>query len=328
MWRGRILGVSKTTMVPQRATWLATGNNIKLGGDLARRCYRIRMDAKTSRPFMRKDFTHSDLITWVSEHRAELVGALLTLARAWYVGGKPKYDHLPSLGTFSGWVKIIGGILEYAGVHGFLSNLEQLYEEADEDGSQWEAFLYAWYRLMGKEWVSLAAIIHAIDVANDAGSVAGSCEENGEHGLNETLPEALQIALKEKPKSFGIRLGKALEKRVDTCFGVENFHLEKKRDTHGKTNLWRVFAGSAGSDSLPTRSEKLQQYYSNIARKNKNEIDPNHSPHSPQSQEAQNASNGLGSGMETIPAYSEEAARSEKATQLPATVHEREVEDL
>ena len=42
MWRGRILGVSKTTLVPQRATWIATGNNIKLGGDLARRCYHIR----------------------------------------------------------------------------------------------------------------------------------------------------------------------------------------------------------------------------------------------------------------------------------------------
>jgi hypothetical protein len=83
MWRGRILGVSKMTLVPQRATWLATGNNIKLGGDLARRCYRIRLDAKVSRPFMRKNFTHSDLVTWVSEHRAELVGALLTLARAW-----------------------------------------------------------------------------------------------------------------------------------------------------------------------------------------------------------------------------------------------------
>ena len=66
MWRGRILGVSKTTLVPQRATWLATGNNIKLGGDLARRCYRIRLDAKVSRPFMRKGFTHSDLATWVA----------------------------------------------------------------------------------------------------------------------------------------------------------------------------------------------------------------------------------------------------------------------
>ncbi len=331
MWRGRILGVSKMTLVPQRATWLATGNNIKLGGDLARRCYRIRLDAKTSRPFLRKDFTHSDLVTWVSEHRAELVGALLTLARAWYAAGKPKYDHLPSLATFSGWVKIVGGTLEYAGIHGFLSNLEQLYEEADEDSTQWEAFLHAWYQLMGDEWVPLAAIMHAINTENDAGSVAGSGEENEESSVAQTLPEVLQIALKEKPKSFGIRLGRALDKRVDTCFGVENFRLEKKRDAHSKTSLWRVFAGSAGSDSPPTRSENSSNIAAILLKKNTYENGGNHSPHSPQNQsaqKAQKASSGLQSGVSANEAGSDDASQSKKVIQLPATRQEREDFDL
>ncbi len=52
-WRGRILGQSKMVKAPQRATWIATGNNIRLGGDLARRCYRIRLDPHVSRPWMR-----------------------------------------------------------------------------------------------------------------------------------------------------------------------------------------------------------------------------------------------------------------------------------
>ncbi|MBA2680226.1 MAG: hypothetical protein H0U76_17745, partial [Ktedonobacteraceae bacterium] len=327
MWRARILGVSKTTMVPQRATWLATGNNIKLGGDLARRCYRIRLDAKISRPYMRKGFTHSDLATWVTEHRTDLIAALLTLTRAWYAAGKPQYDHLPALGTFSGWVKTVGGIVEYAGVQGFLSNLEQLYDEADEDGIQWEAFFNAWHQIFGEEWLPLATIVHEIIVSNEAEDVAGSDEEKTETLFSETLPSALQMALKEKPRSFSIRLGKALDRLVDTCFGAENFRLEKKRDAHSKTNLWRIFAGSAGSDSPPTRVKNLEKEKTggieNIYRS-----DGNNSPHSPQTEIAQNSPNGLTRDVSTISPTLQTSIECEKPTALPATDQEREEFEL
>jgi hypothetical protein len=79
---GRVLGQSTMVKVPNRATWLATGNNIRLGGDLPRRCYRIRLDPHVSRPWMRSGFTHEDLTGWVAEQRASLIAALLTLARA------------------------------------------------------------------------------------------------------------------------------------------------------------------------------------------------------------------------------------------------------
>src|SRR5262249_48623515 len=57
VYEGRILGQSTMVKTANRATWIATGNNIKLGGDLARRCYRIRLDPHVSRPWMRNDFT-------------------------------------------------------------------------------------------------------------------------------------------------------------------------------------------------------------------------------------------------------------------------------
>lgn len=256
-WRGRILGVSKMTSVPQRATWIATGNNIRLGGDLGRRCYRIRLDARVSRPFLRKDFTHSDLAAWVMEHRTGLVSALLTLARAWYVAGKPQDESLPSLATFTGWVKIVGGILAHAGVQGFLSNLEQLYEEADEDGTQWETFLRTWYEHAGDAWVPLSQMVQAVQASNETGEFAGSCQENEGNLLVDALPEFLQTALKEKPRSFSIRLGRALEKRVDACFGQENFRLEKQRDTHHKTSEWRVLRGVRGVNPTATQGKNL-----------------------------------------------------------------------
>ena len=82
-WTDRVLGRSEMVTVSQRATWIATGNNISLRGDLPRRCYWIRLDAKDSRPWKREKFKHPDLTSWVEKTRGELVGAVLTIARGW-----------------------------------------------------------------------------------------------------------------------------------------------------------------------------------------------------------------------------------------------------
>jgi hypothetical protein len=76
----RILGLSQTINLPVRCTWIATGNNLQLGGDMPRRCYWVRMDAKCSRPFERNGFRHKRLKQYVLAHRGELLAALLVLA--------------------------------------------------------------------------------------------------------------------------------------------------------------------------------------------------------------------------------------------------------
>jgi len=139
-WKGRILGVSKTAELPQRASWLATGNNIVLGGDLPRRCYLIRIDAKTSKPWERTGWLHPELRQWVADHRGELIGALLMLVRSWCSSGCPDYL-VPRLGSFESWCGTVGNILAHAGYAGFLANKEDLYQNNDSDGGQWEAFL-------------------------------------------------------------------------------------------------------------------------------------------------------------------------------------------
>jgi hypothetical protein len=45
------------------------------------------------------------------------------------------------VGSFEDWSVIIRGILERASIQGFLANSDQLYEQADIDTMQWEAFL-------------------------------------------------------------------------------------------------------------------------------------------------------------------------------------------
>ncbi len=55
-WRGRVLGELRMVAVPNRATWVATGNNVTLSDELVRRVIPIRLDAGVERPEERKGF--------------------------------------------------------------------------------------------------------------------------------------------------------------------------------------------------------------------------------------------------------------------------------
>ena len=114
-WTDRILGSTEIVTLPQRTVFVGTGNNITLGGDLPRRCYRIRLNAQCSEPWRNRQFRHPDLRGWVRTSRGRLLSACLTLARAWFIAGCPP-PASPIVGSFEEWCRIAGGILEFAGV--------------------------------------------------------------------------------------------------------------------------------------------------------------------------------------------------------------------
>ncbi len=144
LWQDRVLGKSQQVELPQRATWVATGNNVQPHGDMKRRVYPIRMDAEMERPWKGRDFSIDNLKKWTRQHRGELVAALLTLARGWQSAGRPEPD-VELLGSFEEWTRTVGGILQHAGVEGFLDNLETLYEQTDEETAEWAGFLQSLY---------------------------------------------------------------------------------------------------------------------------------------------------------------------------------------
>ena len=68
-YKSRILRSSNAPAVPQKAVWIATGNNVQLGGDLRRRVFWIRLDAKESEPWKRTGFQYTpvaSIATWVT----------------------------------------------------------------------------------------------------------------------------------------------------------------------------------------------------------------------------------------------------------------------
>jgi hypothetical protein len=80
---------------------------------------------------------------WALEFRAKLVHACLTLIQAWIAAGQ--VPGKSRLGTFEGWAETMSGILENAGVPGFLENSDLLHVHADEEMQEWRAFLYEWW---------------------------------------------------------------------------------------------------------------------------------------------------------------------------------------
>lgn len=229
VWKDRELSTSRLLQLPQRATWFATGNNLKLRGDLPRRCYWVRMDAKMSQPWTRppERFTHPDLLSWVTDHRGELLAALLTLVRGWQAAGSPRVK-VPILGSFTAWADMLGSLLAYLQLPGFLGNLDALYAQVDEDGPQWDAFLTAWALTFDTAVVTVSTLVQTIQ--RDASP------------LLETVPEELMEAIPAAGgswASFQRKLGRALAKREGVRYGTSNIHVTRAGELHRATR-WRV----------------------------------------------------------------------------------------
>jgi hypothetical protein len=228
-WTDRVLGRSETITVGQRATWVATGNNIQLRGDLPRRCYSIRLDARESRPWQRQNFKHPDLLGWVAKNRGRLIHALLTLAQAWFAAGKPKAKDLPRLGSFESWAETVGGMVAFAGIPDFLGNLEELYDKADAGGAEWEGFLYTWWEeLDASKPITVADLTKRID-DNDT--------------LKEALPGDLAEAFDKSVGSFSRKLGTALAKRAGTRYGEDGMHIVRAGEFR-RAVRWKLDIGA------------------------------------------------------------------------------------
>ncbi len=153
-WTDRVLGRSSNTTLPIRCLWLATGNNPRTTNEVVRRIVRIGLDAKVERPWERDGFRIPDLRGWVARRRGDLVAAALTLVRAWVRAGRPSGD--ASLGSYEAWAAVMGGILDVAGVGGFLGNLSEFYDQADVEGKNDRAFVEAWWDKHGDKAVGVA----------------------------------------------------------------------------------------------------------------------------------------------------------------------------
>jgi putative DNA primase/helicase len=226
VWQDRLLGHNRQVTLESRVTWLATGNNIRLGGDLARRCYSIRLDARTPQPWRRTGFRYPDLVGYVRQRRAQLVAALLTLVRAWVAAGRPRSS--VSLGSFQEWVDVVGGVLDLVGIKGFLGNLDRMYEQSDVETPQWSAFLVAWRGWFADRAVTASAVIDAMNGP-----------EPGQTLLREVVPDEVSGV---RPEQRTRALGTALAHRVDRRYGPLGLRIVRVGTEH-RAVRWKAIEG-------------------------------------------------------------------------------------
>lgn len=147
LWQDQRLSTNELLEAPVNNVWVTTGNNPTLSREIARRTIRIRLDAGVEQPWKREGFKHPALDAWADEQRGQLLHAALTLIQAWVACGKP--IGTATLGSFEKWACVMGGILDTAGVTGFLANRDDLSEYADTEITHWREFVVLWWKEFG-----------------------------------------------------------------------------------------------------------------------------------------------------------------------------------
>jgi primase-polymerase (primpol)-like protein len=229
-WEDRLLGRSRMLSLPMRAAVVATGNNLRVGKDIPRRCFYIRLDANEAQPWRRERFKYP-LPEYAIKNRGCIVTALLTMARAWLCAGRPRGDN-PTLGSFEEWCNVVGGILQFAGLNGFLRNLDEMLRSAaddEDDAGAWEAWVSAIYVKFGNEAFTASRLAEAMSNINW-------------RDLKDDAPNSLGEIGAPGDRSWLTRLGKALHAHVGQVFDLENetVKLTRTEDKHTKRKIYRL----------------------------------------------------------------------------------------
>jgi hypothetical protein len=114
----------------------------------------------------------------------------------------------------------MGGVLDVLGIEGFLENLNDLYEEADSEGTAYRWLVARWHDLLASDWIPISKLFLLT--------------------LDEDCPLDLGYG-PEGPRRH--RLALTLDKIRDRHFSLEDgtkVHIEKSEKMHHHQRRWRL----------------------------------------------------------------------------------------
>jgi hypothetical protein len=187
-WKDRLLGFNRMAEAPLYMTWYATGNNVAVGTDTARRVCHIRLESPQERPEERDDFRHPNLLAWVWENRPRLLLAALTILRAYCLAGLPDMG-LSAWGSFDGWSRLVRSAVVWVGLPDPGKTRLMLQERADVEAESLAALLTCWGDMDTHHLgLTAAEVIHRLYKAESPNESALVMEAN--HAMREAV-EAL-----------------------------------------------------------------------------------------------------------------------------------------
>ena len=121
------------------------------------------------------------------------------------------------MGSFERYVDVIGGLLETAGIPGFLENVDDIRATADADGRAWKIFLELWSNEHGDSEVGVSDLYNTLGAAPDILAALDLGDGNA--------------------NSLRARLGKQLSQQRDRIFDGRRLELVRSRQG---ANRWRL----------------------------------------------------------------------------------------
>jgi hypothetical protein len=214
-WSDRGLGHLKGVHAINDRLWVLTGNNLQVGGDLARRTIWVNINAKMEHPENRK-VAEPDLPGWAEANRNDILLAILVLARA----AMPGMEHAIKSGErrtdgYGRWDAGMRHVLAMAGLgeYGFWEQQTAI-ARVGADDEEWSGFLAAVHDWAGGKTFTARDLAQACVMPDPT----NQWHETIPSPLGESLPGDLpEILLKNlgRPTILTRKLGKWFTNRAD-----------------------------------------------------------------------------------------------------------------
>jgi hypothetical protein len=142
----RQLGRNEHRTVDILTQFIATLNNGTVSPDIVNRSMLCRLDAKCENPAAR--VFRRDLLGYCLERRAELIGAALTILRAYILAGKPGVTLRP-MNAFRAWSQTVRAPLVWLGLADPAETQVELRAHSSSEGEATADLFNAWHVALG-----------------------------------------------------------------------------------------------------------------------------------------------------------------------------------
>lgn len=225
----RPLGVSKLIRIESRASIFATGNNIRLVGDMTRRTLLCSLDPNLERPELRT--FDSDPLEAVQADRGAYIAAALTIVRAYMLADCP--GQLPALASFETWSMMVRSALVWLGRVDPIKTMEAARAE-DPELTRLGGVMKTWHDAVGSTSYTSGGIAALIDTRDPHGRLV----------YPDLITALTEVSDNKRGGVDTRRLGHFLGRSLNRI--VDGLRFVSDTDTHNSQKLWKVVRVSAG----------------------------------------------------------------------------------
>jgi hypothetical protein len=261
----RVLGKSESPTVPNRALFILTGNNLNIKGDMLRRVLTCRIEPVTEAPFARE--FQIDPAEYCKRHRDQLVDAALTLVRGYLSqAARPAaaLQRAPGrMASFELWDDFVRQTVVWVGSHvapgEYEDPMAHIREAQAEDPAldALRAFLHAWIKQFGSQFVSSQEVFNATEGRFDALGSSGAESPDDDDVTARSDEQEFAHAFKEltgQAATSARQVGSILRNRHGRV--IDGMRLVKRPDAKTNSMTWGVERlPSAGAPGLPDVSD-------------------------------------------------------------------------